>query len=88
MKGELQVHLDGGGHLYLDSVERGATTHPWPEQEDGENQKKMTPGWSDMPLVIKLKMAFLPSSDVDSIKVSNILCLLTVYLCASFNLDW
>ena len=51
---------------------------------------KMTPGWSEMPLVIKLKMAFLPSSDVNSIKLSNILCLLAVlavYLCASSNLD-
>ena len=28
MKVELQVHLDGGGHLYLNSVERVATTHP------------------------------------------------------------
>ena len=48
---------------------------------------KMTPGWSAMPLVIKLKMAFLPSSDVNSIKLSNIICSLAVYLCASINLD-
>ena len=48
---------------------------------------KMTPGWSEMTLVIKLKMAFLRSSDVNSIKLSNILCSLAVYLCASFKLD-
>ena len=48
---------------------------------------KMTPGWSEMPLVIKLKMAFLPSSDVNSIKLSNILCSLAVYFCTSINLD-
>ena len=51
---------------------------------------KMTPGWSAMPLVIKLKMAFLPSSDVNSIKLSNILGSLAVpavYFCASINLD-
>ena len=29
MKVELQVHLDGRGHLYLDSVGSGATTHHW-----------------------------------------------------------
>ena len=39
MKVELQVHLGGGGHLDLDSVERGATTHPWQEEEDGDNQE-------------------------------------------------
>ena len=48
---------------------------------------KMTPGWSEMPLVIKLKMAFLPSSDVNSIKLSNILCSLAVYLCARIYFD-
>ena len=51
---------------------------------------KMTPGWSAMPLVIKLKMAFFPSSDVNSIKLPNILGSLAVpavYFCASINLD-
>ena len=40
MKVELQVHLDGGGNLDLDSVERGASshTHPWQEEEDGNQE--------------------------------------------------
>ena len=63
--------------LTIGRIKRMATT---------KRAAKMTPGWSEMPL-IKLKMAFLPSSDVNSIKLSNILCSLVVYLCASFNLD-
>ena len=51
--------------LTLGSRSRMATTY-W--------VAKMTPGWSEMPLLIKFKMAFLPSSDVNSIKLSNIFC--------------
>ena len=40
MKVELQVHLDGGGHLDLGSVGRGAITHPWQEEEHGDNDNQ------------------------------------------------
>ena len=92
MKVELQVHLDGGGHLDLDSVERVLllTLGRIRKMATTKRVAKMTPGWSAMPLVIKLKMAFLPSSDVNSIMLSNILGSLAVpavYFCASINLD-
>ena len=80
MKVELQVHLDGGGLIYLDSVllltlgriRKMATT---------KRVAKMTPGWSEMLLVIKLKMAFFPSSDVNSIKLSLVRLLCSLCIC-------
>ena len=85
MKVELQVHLDVGGHLYLGSVGRGATVALLlltigriRRVATTKRAAKMTPGWSEMPLLIKFKMAFLPSSDVNSITLSNILCSLCI----------
>ena len=40
MKVELQVHLDGRGYIDLGSVGRGAITHPWQEEEHGDNDNQ------------------------------------------------
>ena len=75
---------EGALLLTIGRIRRMATT---------KRAAKMTPGWSEMTLVIKLKMAFLPSSDVNSIKLSNILCSLCIcvlvltWICKILSVD-